>query len=263
MRLALGLEYSGTHYCGWQTQPDGRTVQDHVQHSLSIVANHPVTLQCAGRTDAGVHATGQVAHFDSDSKRSEREWLLGTNTGLPRDINVSWIKPVSNDFHARFSATERRYRYVILNRAHRSGLLHERVHWEPRPLDAKIMHRAAQQLIGEHDFTAFRAAGCQAKSPLRTVRYVQVTRVKHFITLDIAANAFLQNMVRIVAGTLMRVGRGEVGPEWIDEVLNERDRRHRGVTAPASGLYLTAVVYPDAFALPAEPEGFDVFPFVY
>ena len=262
MRITLGIEYNGTAYCGWQTQPDGRTVQDHVQSSLSRVANHPVSVQCAGRTDAGVHATGQVVHFDTTSERTPREWLLGANTGLPKDVNVSWVRPVDDEFHARFSALERRYRYVILNRNFRSALLHERVHFEPRQLDSEAMHRAAQQLVGEHDFNAYRAAGCQAKSPIRTIRYVRVVRSGDFVTIDIAANAFLQNMVRIVTGVLLRTGRGDADEAWAGKVLRTADRKHLGATAPAAGLYLTAVIYPEAFNLPTEQNGFDIFPFI-
>ncbi len=262
MRLALGIEYNGSRYCGWQSQPDGRTVQDHVQRSLTKVANHAVVVQCAGRTDAGVHATSQVVHFDTHSTRTEREWVLGINTGLPKDINVSWAKSVRDQFSARFSALERRYRYVILNRQYHSALLHERVHFEPRALDADAMHRAAQALVGTHDFSAFRAAGCQARSPVRAVKSVQVERHGDFVTVDIAANAFLQNMVRIVVGTLLRVGRGDACEAWLRDILRECDRKHVGATAPASGLYLTTVVYPGEFELPPPQTDIDVFPFI-
>ncbi len=262
MRLAAGIEYNGSAYCGWQTQPDGRTVQDHVEASLSKVANHKVVLQCAGRTDAGVHATGQVVHFDSEAQRSMREWLLGANTGMPKDINVSWVASVNEAFHARFGALERRYRYVILNRPFRSALLDQRVHLEPRPLDAEVMNRAAQRLVGEHDFSAFRAAGCQAKTPVRTVRSLQVNRKGDFVTIDIAADAFLQNMVRIITGVLLRVGRGDAGEPWVDEVLQAGDRQHLGATAPASGLYLVSVNYPERFGLPVQRTEFDIFPFI-
>ena len=262
MRLALGIEYNGTAYCGWQSQPDGRTVQDNIQQSLTRVANHPILVQCAGRTDAGVHATAQVAHFDTTATRTRREWLLGANTGLSKDINVSWVKPVDQQFHARFGAVERQYRYVILNREYRSALLHERVHFEPRPLDAAKMHEAAQRLVGKHDFSAFRASGCQAKSPVRTVHAVRVARHGEFVTIDITANAFLQNMVRIVTGVLLRIGRGDAREDWVGDVLEAGDRKHVGATAPASGLYLTSVVYPDEYAIPAVKNTFTVFPFI-
>lgn len=262
MRFAAGIEYNGTRYCGWQTQPEGCAVQDALERGLSRVANHTVTTQCAGRTDAGVHATAQVVHFDSTAQRSRRQWLLGANSSLPRDINVAWVTPVDPEFHARFSALERRYRYVILNRGYRSALLEDRVHFEPRELDVDIMHRAAQQLVGEHDFSAFRAAGCQASSPVRTVRFLRVQRYGDFITVDVAANAFLQNMVRIITGVLMRTGRGEAEPDWVAEVLRDRDRKHRGITAPACGLYFTAVDYPSHFDLPSPRHEYPVFPFV-
>ncbi len=262
MRMALGIEYNGSNYCGWQSQPDGRTVQDHLQRSLAHVANHDVVVQCAGRTDAGVHATAQVAHFDTSSARTDREWILGTNTGLPKDINVAWATEVNDGFNARFSAIERRYRYIILNREHRSALLHERVHFEPRVLNHGAMQRSAQALVGTHDFSAFRAAGCQAKSPVRAVKSVHVGRQGDFVTIDIAANAFLQNMVRIIVGALLRVGRGDSAETWIADILSAGDRKHLGATAPPSGLYLTAVTYPDEFKLPSPQTNVDVFPFI-
>ncbi|MFK8030793.1 MAG: tRNA pseudouridine(38-40) synthase TruA [Gammaproteobacteria bacterium] len=258
----MEIEYNGSPYCGWQSQPDGRTVQDFVQRSLSKVASHPVQVQCAGRTDAGVHATAQIAHFDTESSRSERQWVLGVNTNLPKSINVSWVRPVSDDFHARFSALVRRYRYVILNRQHRSALLHERVHFEPRMLNSANMHSAARCLIGEHDFTAFRAAGCQAKSPVRTIHSVLVSQHGDFITIDIEANAFLQNMVRIIVGTLLRIGRGDEQVCWLNDVLVACDRKHLGATAPAEGLYLTAVKYADAHGLPYRAQEPGIFPFI-
>lgn len=237
-------------------------MQDCLQGAISRVASHAVALQCAGRTDAGVHATAQVAHFDTTSARSERQWLLGINSHLPKDINVSWIKPVSDDFHARFAAGERRYRYLVLNRSHRSALLHHRVHLETRPLDAPCMHEAAQHLLGTHDFSAFRASACQAKTAVRTVRSLTIARQGEFVTLDIAADAFLQNMVRIVTGSLLRIGRGEADAQWLSEVLEAGDRRHLGATAPADGLYLTAVVYPREHQLPSVPAVDPLLPFI-
>ena len=196
MRVALGIEYDGTSYNGWQRQKTGLGVQQRVEEALGVVANHPVEVICAGRTDTGVHATDQVVHFDTDSERSERGWLLGANTNLPDDINVSWVALVADDFHARFSATSRSYRYLILNRLQRSALHRHRAWWVYEPLDAERMHAAAQRLLGEHDFSAFRAAGCQANTAVRNMTHISVSREGDWITLDVTANAFLQHMVR-------------------------------------------------------------------
>ncbi|MEM7081299.1 MAG: tRNA pseudouridine(38-40) synthase TruA [Pseudomonadota bacterium] len=261
MRWAIGIEYDGTRYSGWQTQPDGQTVQDALQRALSRVADHSVVTQCAGRTDAGVHAIAQVAHFDSHASRTNRQWLLGINTNLPKDVNVSWIKPVDETFHARFSAKARRYRYVILNREHRSALLRHRVHFEPRAIDVERMHDSAQVLLGEHDFAAFRASGCQARSPVRVVHHIAVSRYDDLVAIDIEANAFLQNMVRIVTGALLRIGRLEADTPWLQRVLESRDRRHLGPTAPADGLYLTGVDYPAQYGLPVVQRGGGALPF--
>ncbi|MDH5455824.1 MAG: tRNA pseudouridine(38-40) synthase TruA, partial [Gammaproteobacteria bacterium] len=187
MRVALGIEYDGTSYNGWQRQKTGLGVQQRVEEALSVVANHPVEVVCAGRTDSGVHATDQVVHFDTDSKRSERGWLLGANTNLPDDINVGWVAPVTDDFHARFSATSRSYRYLILNRLQRSALHRKRAWWVYEPLDVALMHEAAQRLLGEHDFSAFRAAGCQANTAVRNLTDISVTREGDWITLRVTA----------------------------------------------------------------------------
>ncbi len=251
MRVALGIEYDGTSYNGWQRQKTGIGVQQRVEEALSVVANHPVDVVCAGRTDTGVHATDQVVHFDTDSKRSERGWLLGANTNLPDDINVSWVAPVPDDFHARFSATSRSYRYLILNRLQRSALHRNRAWWVYEPLDAALMHEAAQRLLGEHDFSAFRAAGCQANTAVRSLTDISVTRDGDWITLRVTANAFLQHMVRNIMGTVATVGRGEARVEWISEVLKSRDRTAGGIAAPAHGLTLVGVEYPAAFGVPA------------
>ena len=251
MRVALGIEYDGTSYNGWQRQKTGLGVQQRVEEALSVVANHPVEVVCAGRTDTGVHATDQVVHFDTHSKRSERGWLLGANTNLPDDINVSWVAPVADDFHARFSATSRSYRYLILNRLQRSALHRNRAWWVYEPLDAALMHEAAQRLLGEHDFSAFRAAGCQANTAVRKLTDISVTREGDWITLRVTANAFLQHMVRNIMGTLATVGRTEERVEWISEVLKSRDRKAGGIAAPAHGLTLVGVEYPAAFGVPA------------
>lgn len=251
MRVALGIEYDGTSYNGWQRQKTGLGVQQRVEEALEVVANHPVEVICAGRTDTGVHASGQVVHFDTRSERSERGWLLGANTNLPDDVSVCWVAPVSDDFHARFSATSRSYRYLILNRLPRSPLHRHRAWWVYEPLDAESMHGAAQRLLGEHDFSAFRAAGCQASSAVRTISDISVRREDDWLILEVAANAFLQHMVRNIAGTLATVGLGEQPEDWVTKVLEGRDRKAGGIAAPPHGLTLTGVTYPAAFGLPA------------
>jgi tRNA pseudouridine38-40 synthase len=251
MRVALGIEYDGTSYNGWQRQKTGLGVQQRVEEALSVVANHPVEVICAGRTDTGVHATDQVVHFDTDSERSERGWLLGANTNLPDDINVSWVALVADDFHARFSATSRSYRYLILNRLQRSALHRHRAWWVYEPLDAERMHEAAQRLLGEHDFSAFRAAGCQANTAVRNMTHISIGRDGDWITLDVTANAFLQHMVRNIMGTVVTVGLGEERVEWVTEVLESRDRKAGGIAAPAHGLTLAGVEYPAALGVPA------------
>ena len=251
MRIALGIEYDGTSYNGWQRQKTGLGVQQRVEEALSVVANHPVEVICAGRTDTGVHATDQVVHFDTDSERSDRGWLLGANTNLPDDINVSWAVPVSDDFHARFSAQSRSYRYLILNRLQRSALYRDRAWWVYEALDAERMHEAAQSLLGEHDFSAFRAAGCQANTAIRHMTHISVSRSGDWITLDVTANAFLQHMVRNITGTVATVGLGEEPVEWITDVLESRDRKAGGIAAPAHGLTLVGVEYPASFGVPS------------
>jgi tRNA pseudouridine38-40 synthase len=250
-RFAAGLEYDGRAYSGWQFQPGLTTVQDALQRALSRVADAPVECVCAGRTDAGVHAFGQVVHFDSDAARNERAWRLGANTYLPNDVSVAWVREVAPHFHARFSATARSYVYRILNRDSRPGLAHGRATWERRPLEAARMHQAAQVLVGEHDFSAFRAIECQAKSPVRKVEEVAVRRAEQWVTLTITANAFLHHMVRNVAGLLISVGHGESPEERVAAVLAGRDRKANAATAPPDGLYLAAVRYPQEFGLPS------------
>jgi tRNA pseudouridine38-40 synthase len=250
MRIALGIEYDGQAFAGWQTQLGVRTVQQLVEAAVSRVADEPVKVQCAGRTDAGVHATGQVLHFDTGAERSPRAWMLGSNAHLAADVAVTWAQAVEPDFHARFSATARRYCYVISNRAARPGLWSGRITWEPRRLDAARMAEAARFLLGEHDFTSFRAKGCQAKHPVRTLHRLDVLTQEDSIVLDVEANAFLQHMVRNLAGVLMEIGMGRREPVWAAEVLAARERALGGVTAPASGLYLTGVSYPARFGLP-------------
>jgi tRNA pseudouridine38-40 synthase len=251
MRIALGIEYDGTSYSGWQRQKNGIGVQQRLEEALSVVADESIDVHCAGRTDTGVHASGQVVHFDTVADRSDRGWLLGANTNLPSDINVGWVARVSSDFHARFSATARSYRYQILNRLQRSALHRNRAWWVYQPLDEQRMHEAAQLLLGEHDFSAFRAAGCQARSAMREVTRVSVTRCGDWLTLEISANAFLMHMVRNITGTLAAIGQGEQPIEWAAEVLASRDRTAGGITAPAHGLTLVSVDYPAEFGIPA------------
>lgn len=250
MRLALGVEYDGSAFCGWQYQDHSPSVQAVIEEALSTVANEPIRVQCAGRTDTGVHATGQVIHFDTRVERSKRAWVYGTNANLPKEVVILWAQPVDDSFHARFSATRRRYRYVIFNREVRPTFLAYRTSWCYRPLDEKRMQLAAQYLIGEHNFNSYRAVACQAKSPVRTVSKLDITRKGELIYIDIEANAFLHHMVRNIAGVLMEIGRGEQEPEWAQEVLLHQDRTMGGITAPPFGLYLTAVDYPMEYQLP-------------
>ena len=250
MRLALGIEYDGTAYCGWQSQASGRAVQSAVEDALSRIADQTVTVQCAGRTDAGVHASGQVAHFDTTAVRDPRAWTLGTNSHLPRDIAVRWAQVVDDDFHARFSAESRAYAYVIANQQTRPGLWQQRVSWQCRPLVVERMNEAAAHLLGEHDFSAFRAAGCQARHPVRRLLHLSLARHHDYVILRIEANAFLQHMVRNIAGVLMEIGYGAREPDWARDVLAGRDRRLGGVTAPAGGLYFLHARYPARFGLP-------------
>ena len=225
-------------------------MQQRVEEALSLVADETVEVVCAGRTDTGVHATGQVVHFDTHSERSRRGWLLGANSNLPDDINVTWAEPVSDDFHARFSAISRSYRYLILNRLHRSALHRNRAWWVYQPLDVQRMQLAAERLLGEHDFSAFRAAGCQATTAVRNIIHIAVSQRGDWLTLEVTANAFLQHMVRNIVGTLADIGLGEQPVEWVGDVLASRDRKAGGIAAPPHGLILVSIEYPDSFAIP-------------
>lgn len=249
-RIALGIEYDGAAHFGWQRQREVPSVQEHLENALSKVANCTIEVQCAGRTDAGVHATGQVVHFDCEAERPERAWTLGVNTNLPDSIAVTWCKAVDEAFHARFSATHRRYRYVILNAKLRPAILHDGVTHVYRELDADRMHQAAQALIGEQDFTSFRAALCQSKTPFRNVTAVSVSRMGAYVVVDIQANAFLHHMVRNITGALIEIGAGEQDISWIAELLALKDRTQAAATAKPNGLYLVDVSYPDIYALP-------------
>ncbi|MGP7734104.1 tRNA pseudouridine(38-40) synthase TruA [Oceanimonas smirnovii] len=250
MRIALGIEYDGSRYYGWQRQREVPSVQEEVEKALSKIADHPTEVQCAGRTDAGVHGTAQVVHFDTHAIRPDGAWTLGMNANLPPDIAVRWVKAVPDEFHARFSASARRYRYIIFNHnmrpaIHGAGVSHYAGH-----IDAAKMHEAGQCLLGERDFSAFRAVQCQSKSPWRNIMHLNVQRFGHYIVLDIKANAFLHHMVRNITGTLLKVGMGEADAAWVKQVLEGRDRNLAGVTAKAGGLYLVEVDYPAEYALP-------------
>lgn len=225
-------------------------MQQRLEEALSLVANEAVEVICAGRTDTGVHATGQVVHFDTSSERGRRGWLLGANSSLPDDISVMWAKPVDDTFHARFSATARSYRYRIINRLERSALYRDRAWWVYQPLDAGAMHAAAQRLLGKHDFSAFRAAGCQASTAVREVTSIAVQREGDWLTLSITANAFLQHMVRNITGTLAAIGLGEQDVQWVSDVLESKKRDAGGIAAPPHGLTLVSVDYPAPFGIP-------------
>lgn len=255
MRIALGIEYDGTAYNGWQRQNTGLGVQQRLEEALYKVADHSVDVTCAGRTDTGVHARGQVVHFDTPSARDDRGWLLGVNSNLPDDICVTWARHVDDKFHARFSASGRNYRYRILNRLVRSAFYRHRAWWVYPPLDAGRMHEAGQSLVGEHDFSAFRAAGCRANTPHRNITKLSVVRDSDWITHEVSANAFLQHMVRNISGSLATVGEGEKPCNWIAEVLASRDRKKGGIAAPPHGLTLMSVDFPDSFGIPLPPTG--------
>lgn len=252
-RYALGIEYDGSRYSGWQRLGEaGPTLQQTLEDAISKVANAPITTVCAGRTDAGVHGLCQVVHFDTDAVRAPRGWTLGITSNLPSDMAVRWCVPVEAEFSARFSAKARRYRYEILNRSVRPAYQAAYLAWERRLLDADLMHRAAQTLVGRHDFSAFRTVHCQANNPERDIQEIQVVRTGDVVAMEIQANAFLHHMVRNIIGSLMSVGAGERPPEWIAELLAGRDRTVAGPTGPASGLTFLHPVYEAHWGLPAE-----------
>lgn len=251
MRYAAGIEYDGCGFFGWQRQAEGRTVQACVEKAISKVADHALNVVCAGRTDSGVHATGQVIHFNTGTNRPTNNWLRGTNANLPDDISVRWLSSMDEAFHARFSATQRHYRYIIYNHPCRPALLRNHVCWHHAELDAGIMAHAGRYLVGEHDFTSFRAVACQAHSPVRTIHSLEVRRSGRFIYIDVIANAFLHHMVRCIAGVLIKTGCGEQTPDWTSDVLQAKDRRVSGINASPAGLYLVKVRYPDHFAVPS------------
>ena len=252
-RFAACVEYDGVLFSGWQRQPGVRTVQGVVEGALSFVANHPVDVVCAGRTDAGVHAMGQVIHFDSGAQRAQYNWLRGVNTRLPEGVALNWIAPVTDDFHARFKACRRHYRYIIANQRVQPALLRHRATWEYRALDHARMADAATALLGRHDFSAFRAAACQSRNPVKTLYRIDVNRSGRFVWIDLEADGFLHHMVRNITGVLVTIGCGEREPNWCAEVLESRDRRRGGITAPAEGLYLTQVEYDARYDVPPPP----------
>ncbi|MCX7514828.1 tRNA pseudouridine(38-40) synthase TruA [Frateuria sp. STR12] len=252
MRIALGVEYDGTDFLGWQRLSHGATVQGALEQALSRVAAQPVAVTCAGRTDAGVHGRCQVVHFDTDVEREMRGWVLGACSNLPPSVAVLWAQPVPDTFHARFSARSRRYRYTILNRPVRAALDARYVTWERHPLDAAAMQAAAQPLLGEHDFSAFRAVSCQAAHARRCVLAVAVRRQGEQVIVEIEANAFLHHMVRNIVGSLLPVGRGQQPVAWPGELLAGRDRAVAGPTAPSSGLTFVGPRYEAHWGLPAE-----------
>ncbi len=243
MKFAALIEYDGSDFNGWQRQPHAPSVQEKVEQAISMVADQEVGTQCAGRTDTGVHAIGQVIHFETNAQRELRSWLLGINSNLPASIVVKRIIPVQDDFHARFSALSRTYRYILNNEDVRSALLAKRATWERVPLSEDLMRIAASNVLGEHDFTSFRALACQATNPVREITKFTIEREGSIIIMDVTANGFLHHMVRNLAGVLISIGKREHKPEWVREVLLQKDRSCVGVTVPANGLYLLSVQY--------------------
>lgn len=253
MRIALGLEYDGKGFCGWQSQSNRCGIQDALEHALSSIAGCPIGVVTAGRTDTGVHAFGQVVHFDTPVARPDNAWVRGVNAHLPANVSVTWARQVTDDFHARFSAMERRYLYILLNRPSRPGLLSGKVGWYHAPLDVDAMRSGAAYLLGEHDFSAFRASECQAKSPIKTLQELRIEQSGEFIFFHLRANAFLHHMVRNLVGSLVYVGKGNHPPIWIAELLAQRDRTRAAPTFAPDGLYLAGVGYDRRWNLPENP----------
>jgi tRNA pseudouridine38-40 synthase len=250
MRWALGIEYDGSSFCGWQTQSAGCAVQDRLEQALGQIARERIATICAGRTDAGVHALAQVVHFDTNAERPESAWVRGTNALLPPALAVTWAKGVSGEFHARYAALNRCYRYVLLNHPVRPAADQGRVGWFHAPLALDKMRSAAQLLVGEHDFSAFRSAECQARTPVRELRRLTVERRGDYVIFEMCANAFLHHMVRNIIGCLVYVGKGKYPPQWVGEVLASRDRAQAAPTFDAAGLYLSRVGYAAEWGLP-------------
>ncbi len=250
VRIAAGLEYHGCGYCGWQTQPNGCGIQDVVQKALASIAQHSVEVVSAGRTDTGVHALEQVIHFDASAARPLTAWIRGANANLPKDVVVLWAHPVPNEFHARYSARSRSYRYVLLNRPQRAAAAHGRVGWFHQPLDVEVMGAVAQDLVGQHDFSAFRSSECQAKTPVKTVAEFRVYRQNDLVIFELRADGFLHHMVRNLVASLIYVGSGRCGQAWLRDVLQSKDRSLAAPTFAADGLYLTAIGYDAGWGLP-------------
>ncbi len=257
MKIAMTVSYQGVNYCGWQAQKTDPSVQRTIECALSQMANHPVFIYCAGRTDKGVHASKQVIHFETSTMRENFQWIRGTNFYLPKDIRVLSVTIVDDEFHARFSAIARVYHYVIYNQAIDSVFLRELTTRCPHQLDLSSMQKAVQALLGEHDFSAFRGSRCQSLSPIRTMHSIDINRNSDFIFITLKANAFLHHMVRNIVGSLFEIGLGKRKPSWLEDILLSKDRRYAGVTAPAEGLYLADVIYPAPYFFPASP-----FPFI-
>jgi len=254
MRIVLGLEYRGVGFCGWQSQPQSCGVQDALESAVSAIACEKTVVTAAGRTDTGVHAAFQVVHFDTAVKRPLTAWVRGVNSHLPAGVAVLWAREVGEDFHARFAATQRGYRYVLLNHPVRPGLNQGLIGWYHRPLDVDAMNHAAAHLIGQHDFSAFRAAACQAKSPVKELRLAHIERRGDYLLCDFRADGFLHHMVRNLMGCLVQVGAGNQPPEWVGQILLGRDRKFAAPTFDGAGLYLTHIRYPAHFALPESSE---------
>jgi tRNA pseudouridine38-40 synthase len=254
MRIALGIEYDGHEFYGWQAQKNLPTVQGHLESALSKVADEPITVFCAGRTDAGVHATGQVIHFDTTKDRNMRAWVLGVNTHLPPTIAVRWAEQVDDQFHARFSALSRRYCYFIYNNTARSAIWARRAAWHYEKLNETAMQQAGQYLIGEHDFSSFRSSQCESKTPIRHITSLTVKRYHDLMIIEVEANAFLHHMVRNIVGVLMEIGEGRRESDWMQEVLMAKDRKKAAETASPAGLYLVKVNYPEQYSFPEVSE---------
>lgn len=255
LRFAMKVEYDGSNYSGWQRQQHSPSVQETLEACLSKVADEPIAVVCAGRTDAGVHASSQIVHFDSEANRAEHNWMLGCNGVLPADIKVCWVKSVPGQFHARFSALSRSYRYIIYNKTYSPAILSKSLTWWRKPLDSDKMNEAVRLLLGEHDFSSFRAARCAANSPVRMLRSASVIRVNDFVILEITANAFLQQMVRNIVGVLLQIGSSDLPATHIAELLALKDRTKSAPTAPPNGLYLVDVEYASEFCLPEAIRG--------
>ena len=261
MKIALGIEYAGCNYYGWQKQSISPTIQETVESALSAIANEIINVYCAGRTDTGVHAIQQVIHFETSTKRKLHSWVLGANSKLPKDISVIWALDVDDNFHARYTAENRTYQYLILNRRSRPAILNGLVTWECRELNYKKMVDSSKCLIGEHDFTSFRAVSCQSDSPIRTIHELEIGRIEDWFVITVRANGFLHHMVRNIAGVLIAVGIGKESIKWVADVLGAKDRTLAGVTAEPDGLYLVNVEYPKHYLIPKPKKLIDNFKF--